>query len=252
LHYRWSPDSGLSTAEIADPLVSIGESRTYTVTVINEAGCTAQQTLTVNVQEREDIRAEIVGQNEKVEPGESSAITFQIWSRFKELNSFKAAIHYDSAVFQYIPNSAAFLLGSVNNWQISAEESQPGKLLISANGSIPVQTAILGFEITAYLARQTDPNLILKLEEVNGAPVLVESHCMEIQVKSAELTLDDICAGDLRLINISSVQTELQAITPNPVTNNVVQIYYSVAIPGDISLEIYNQQGSAFAIPEKG
>jgi len=106
--------------------------------------------------------------------------------------------------------------------------------------------------ISVYLARKTDPNLILKLEEVNGETVLVESHFMEIQVKYAELTLDDICAGDLRLINISSVQTELQAITPNPVTNNVVQIYYSVAIPGDISLEIYNQQGSAVAIPARG
>lgn len=241
--YSWNPSIGVSDPAIAQPLVTATATQLYTVTVTNESGCSVSQTVTVFVKEKENIRAEIVGQKRHVEPGENSSITFQLWSRFKELDSFKVRITYDKSVFQYVHNSAAFLLGTVGNWQIQAEEKEPGELTISAGGTTPLKNTILGFNLAAFLGEQSFKNVTLHLDEINGAPVETDNICMEIDVKSDSLQLDDICAGELRLIKLGNAQTQLQSISPNPSTGSSLKIQYSVGIAGEASVEIYDHKG---------
>lgn len=47
--YQWSPASGLSCTNCANPIATLNSSATYTVVITNSFGCTAQQNFTVNV-----------------------------------------------------------------------------------------------------------------------------------------------------------------------------------------------------------
>jgi hypothetical protein len=47
--YSWSPATGLSNANIANPVASPSATTTYTVTAMNAAGCSGTATVTVNV-----------------------------------------------------------------------------------------------------------------------------------------------------------------------------------------------------------
>ena len=49
VEYRWSPSTGLSSATAATPTASPTSTTTYTVTVMDEFGCTATDQVTVNV-----------------------------------------------------------------------------------------------------------------------------------------------------------------------------------------------------------
>jgi gliding motility-associated-like protein len=47
--FQWSPATGLNDPEIADPVALLNESQKYTLTVTSESGCTAKDTIRVNV-----------------------------------------------------------------------------------------------------------------------------------------------------------------------------------------------------------
>ncbi|MES2764957.1 MAG: PKD domain-containing protein [Bacteroidota bacterium] len=250
--YTWVPSIGLSDPNIARPIVTATTTQSYTITVENETGCSTTKTLTVNVREIEKVKAELITQKKAVIPDQSTSVTVQIGAQGKALTSFKAKVKYDRAVFRYIQKSIAFLLGTINTWEIHAEEVTPGELLIEAEGATPIQNMIIGFDFITYLDKQTDENVLLEITEVNGESTQIENRCRTITTKSAVLKVQDICGGELRLVNISLDSTYLLAISPNPATENAVRIDYSIGIEGDAAMEIYNQQGILVATLLKG
>ncbi|HYF02402.1 MAG TPA: T9SS type A sorting domain-containing protein, partial [Patescibacteria group bacterium] len=247
--YSWFPPQGLDRTDIADPVVFAQKPMTYTVTVTNAQGCSSIKTVQVNIQERERIRGELVSQKLAVEPDEPSALTLQLWSRITPFTSFKARIRYDKTVFQFNPSSDTLLLGTISTWQIRAIEEGPGELVLMAEGTTPVQNLIAGFELNTFLARQRDKEIRLLLEEVNGHNISEGDSCRDVVTRSTEIALEDICAGAIRFVRLGENVTNLYDVFPNPVTSSVLNISYSIGIPGNVSLKIYDSRGTPVITP---
>jgi len=66
--YSWSPATGLSDANIADPVANPTDTTTYTVTVSNSSACTATASVTVNVLQKPVANA---GPDKEITQGQS-------------------------------------------------------------------------------------------------------------------------------------------------------------------------------------
>ncbi|MES2765870.1 MAG: T9SS type A sorting domain-containing protein [Bacteroidota bacterium] len=238
--YSWTPADGLSQTDIQNPVVTAFKNRDYFVTVTNATGCSATKKISVSVK---TLNANLQAEKEALGPDETTSVKFLLKQEnfLKGITSFKATVTYDMKVFQFTQQSQKFLKGTDNTWEITAKQVN-GELLIAAHGQTPITEVELGFELTAYLAKQLDDNILLKLTEINGGNFIEES-CDAFQIKGTKILLKPVCAGDMRLVNIGEFQTQLQQVTPNPVSEETAEFEYSVGVEGDIIIEIYNQRG---------
>ncbi|MES2766414.1 MAG: T9SS type A sorting domain-containing protein [Bacteroidota bacterium] len=253
LNFQWSPADGLSNANIQRPLVTVSKTQIYTITVTNNLNCQTIKTLTVTVSQKEKITAALKAETEEIAPGESTVVKMSLKAEnpANEITSFKARIHYDAKVFQFNENSEKFLKGADNTWFLKAKITVPGELLIEATGITPFSETEIAFEITAYLAKQTEENILLKIEELNGE-ILQEQMCRTIEIQPAKLLLKEVCGGDIRYVKVGEFQTALRAISPNPVHEEKAEIQYSVGIAGNVELMMYDQRGNCVQTLFKG
>jgi gliding motility-associated-like protein len=97
--YQWSPPQNLSNPNVSNPVATVVQEITYTVTVTDENGCENEASVTVQVIEREDCRVESLyipnafspngdGQNDVLFvrfQGDIDRLDFKIYNRWGEL-----------------------------------------------------------------------------------------------------------------------------------------------------------------------
>jgi hypothetical protein len=245
LTYEWSPADGLDRTDIPNPLLTVVKNQAYTLKVTNQNGCTTFKSIAVKMDTEQKITAAIKTSVPSVEPGEASDITLTLRSENSErgITSFKARVNYERGVFRYRNPTVKFLKGADTGWVITAVETAQNGILIEGRGTTEIFDAAAGFELEAFLAKQTDVNILLKVEEINGIATLGEQPCRTVAVTSAMLDLNMVCGGDLRLVSVGEYETHLQAISPNPVIGENLTIEYSIGIESPVKLEIYDQRG---------
>jgi len=241
ISWSWTPMTGLSNPNIQNPIVTAFKSETYTVKATNKAGCEITKEINVTVTPKATITAVLKAGKPELEPGESTLLQLLLKAENSEaITSFKASVSFDSNVFQFTKNSEKFLKGADNTWLLQADIIAPGELEITANGQTPIATSEISFELTAYLAKQTSENILLKLTEINGEVLTEEEMCRTIETESTKLVLKEVCAGDMRLVHVGEIETFLKAVTQNPVTSETNAIDYYFGIEGKKPAEIQN------------
>ena len=231
---EWFPATGLSRTDVFNPVVITDETRTYYVKVTNINGCSTEDSLTVKVIPKEKITVSFAPGISEISPGESVSITLRVLSEnsAEGITSFKAKVLYDNSVFQFTDGKTSFLKGGDNSWTISLKRTAPSEATIEAAGVTPIVDFEIALQLTGYLGKQTDENIVVKLNEVNGESTESLLSCRKIESTGISMVLKDVCAGDLRLVNLGKYKTLLQQVSPHPVSDEEATIHYTVGIAG--------------------
>jgi hypothetical protein len=79
--------------------------------------------------------------------------------------------------------------------------------------------------------------------EISQTVTVADNSCLKIESKAGYLTVNPVCGGDVRRINISGITYALQSVNPNPVTTEQVEIEFSVGLSAYTVIEVYNSMG---------
>jgi PKD repeat protein len=243
VQWSWTPATGLSDPNIQNPIITAFKNQTYYVIARNAAGCETTKSLRLEFTPQESITAVLKADKSELEPGESTTLHMLLKiENSSGVTSFKATVSFDSKVFKFADNSAKFVTGADDTWRVMAT-TLDGELYIDAHGQTPIIESDIALKLTAYLAKQQSDFFVVKVIEINGEEVVKPDLCRTVTEGFTAIILKDVCAGDLRLVNIGEFPTELKQVKPNPVSTESVEIEYSIGNEGDVALELYDAQG---------
>ncbi|MES2767140.1 MAG: hypothetical protein V4642_14790 [Bacteroidota bacterium] len=248
MSYAWEPPDGLDRTDIARPIVTgDGKTRVYTVTATNEHGCTVKRNLTVHSGVTEEITVEIASASARPEPGSRPTVRMHIFSGGsiqKGITSFVAHMKFDPAVFQFEKGSITSITGFDKSWAFNAIENPRGEITIQGQGNTPVFDGSVALYFNTFLGRQTDSTLYFTIDTIDGESTFKNNLCRSFRLIGNELKLiaGDVCGGSMRFVNLLPFENALNAATPNPIQNES-ELEYSVAMDGEVALQLYNPAG---------
>ncbi|HYF04147.1 MAG TPA: choice-of-anchor D domain-containing protein [Patescibacteria group bacterium] len=81
--------------------------------------------------------------------------------------------------------------------------------------------------------------------EIRHTVTAYNNRCLKIESRSGFLTVNPVCGGDVRRINISGITYALQSVSPNPVPGgSMATVQFSVGLKGHTVIEVYNAMGT--------
>ncbi|GBD07432.1 hypothetical protein HRbin21_01257 [bacterium HR21] len=158
------------------------------------------------------------------------------------VRSFVAEVRYNSTLLQYIPGSLERGTVLDATWQLQAQEipetGNMARLVLSAAGQTPIagDGELLRFRFQTYLgeALRIEPQLQLRLPEREA--------CVEVTTRPNRIELAG-CFVNGRLIRLSPEGYMLRPIQPNPVSDGVLSVEYSLGFEAPTRLEVLNSMG---------
>lgn len=125
--------------------------------------------------------------------------------------------------------------------------TRPGRLVLDVTSPTPLNGATAGKLLSMDFGVVFNANLerSVDVESVNftGADV-----CATIAVTGDEIAISPICGLNLRLIDlIDGAKYALAAPTPNPVTGDLAEFEYGIAIAAPTTLELFDAGGNRVA-----
>ncbi|HYF03714.1 MAG TPA: T9SS type A sorting domain-containing protein, partial [Patescibacteria group bacterium] len=243
--YQWNPSFGLSDPNIARPVVTASiDISEYNVTVTNEAGCSTTKTVRVNALPGEKIKVSLTTPKKAIDPGESikALVTIQAENTPDGIRSITLAIEHDEKIFKITPDNPVFKTSVDASWWIAGRYEAPGRYLVKAWGDTPLTEAVAELELTGYLAEKDSDSLSLTILDVSETPP-DSQFCRVLMSSGIPLSVNEVCGGNLRLVNIGSFQTALYGAGPVVETGGYATVRYSLGLGGFAMLGLYNVHG---------
>ncbi|MES2767231.1 MAG: T9SS type A sorting domain-containing protein [Bacteroidota bacterium] len=250
--YRWSPGEGLSDTEISNPLAFPLKTTDYTVETENEWGCKAFKNIRVIVLEKENITFSLKTNSSPVKVGEVQNLICTFTSDQEGIHEFAITMRCQPNLLKINPQSIAKTFGFTNDWEISCVEISAGEYRIEAKntGAGFLKSGEFHINSDVYLAKVLDSTIHLEINSVNNQPV-AENTCFVAKANNAEIHVDNVCGGDMRLISLSEKEFALRQNIPNPAGSETM-IEYSIGLECNVSLVLYNSMGEIVQVLKEG
>lgn len=196
--------------------------------------------------------ADVFMQEHRAKPGNPVTVPLYLTAPDKAIIQAKTAsfrLTFDESLLQYSTFSkdgSAATAGVVTVNQVS-----PGVIDVAITNMQPQGTekSLLSLVFGTFLGKKASTDLALSSVKIGN------QDCPEVlnvqSVKNGTFILDSLCGLDVKTLSGTGNVFALREIFPNPMTDNGV-IEYEVAVPGFVSLILYNTQGERVATLAEG
>jgi hypothetical protein len=241
--YQWSPAEGLSCTDCADPIASPTATTVYRVSGGGAEGCTATDSVVVEVGSQQVVRGHI-GRDYRAFPATPLRIPVVLDDAItaRGIDTLEISLSYGINILRL--NGVDLAGGLLNGWQLEPLSTAPGNYRARIIAPVGVQAqgmgTLLTLEMAAYLADSLTSELPMTVQ-------LVGSECQRIEIAPGRVALDSVCGMTLRLVWMSADKYSLSQNDPNPF-NPTTRIAFSLAFDGPARLEVFDAVGNRVAV----
>lgn len=246
--YVWTPSTGLHNPASPSPIASPSVTTLYHITVTDENGCEATDSVLVKVRPLATAVLSLGAPASIVHFGEDVEVTVQVANIDSErdtVTSFTIALSYDSRSLRYRMSSLTVGPAAIG-WTITpTDDGTIGLLTLHGNGSFLQSGTICSFTLTPYLSQET---AIEHRAAINFERVAIESNpCLTWETQNTSITVPEFCSSNLRAVRIGEEYTLGQNM-PNPARDEI-HIEYTLGLEAFTRLALYNGYGEEIAVP---
>jgi hypothetical protein len=240
--YSWSPSTGLSCTDCADPKASPTTTTTYTVMGTNADGCTASDALTVTVGGGNIVQAHIA-RNHHLLPGTSTIVPVVLDEPISSsIDTLLFSLTYNRGMLRLRKVERGGLL--LDGWQQDVIADTLGgialRYIASGGGQALSAGELLSLRFDGYVGDAT-------ASELPFSVVLPNQSCVSVAASVGRILLDSICGLSYRMIEIDTNAYVLKSPRPNPF-NPTTEIEFSLGLDGPTRLEVLNGSGERVAV----
>lgn len=239
--YQWSPADGLSCTDCPEPIARPSQTTTYTLTVINAAGCISSDRVRVGIRGYKVFDA-YIPQNYRTAPGGVIAVPVMLRdpSAIDMADTLVLGISYRATVLRLQSANGVLLAGwqtetitdSLGAWKVRFIAPQGWQ----SNGT----DTLLMFQFNAYLGDTLIVDIPLTAEIANAG-------CTGLQTSPGRVMLDSICGLNFRMIELIPGFYDLKPNRPNPF-GSLTSIEFSIGLDGPARLEVLDARGEPIAL----
>jgi hypothetical protein len=165
----------------------------------------------------------------------------------------KIMVGEDFEQMGYSITKTTFSFDPVSNRE-TARITLQGTQDLSRNFNRDLEMVRLAFDSFLPIYTDMDNNLVVKAKEtIIEHQILADDDCVSFRNSYCTVRLDDVCADNIRPIQISATKYNLGQVNPNPVGSDGADIVFSVGgknIPTEIRM--YNAQSELVSVPFTG
>jgi len=242
--YRWAPDLGLSCSDCRRPIASPSTTTQYIVSVTNEFGCEASDTIIVAVDRSPRHVRLHIPRGLAVYPGIRRTIPVILDDRLDDaaVDTLEFSIEYAKGMLLLQDVTTDGTL--TNGWSIDVIEQHAGLYhvrLIAPNGTTLRGTGtLIDLNFGTFIGDVSSSELPFTVD-------LISAPCTEVVTDPGDIRLDSICGLNFRLIEASAASYALEPNRPNPF-NPTTEIPFSIGLDGETRLTIHDASGALVAV----
>jgi hypothetical protein len=246
--YLWTPSVGLDNPASRTPIAFPSTTTLYHVTVTDENGCVATDSVLVNIRPQSTITLSLDVPSGTVQFGEDVQVILRadnIDPQRDTITAFTIVISYDPLSLRYRTSSLT-AGAAANGWTIiPTDNSQTGLLTLQGSGALLQSGTICSFTLTPYLSQETATEHIAAIRFNNVA--VASNDCLSWQTVDTDIIVPDFCSSTLRAVRLGA-DYALEQNTPNPARDEI-QIQYTLGLDAFTRLALYNAYGEEVAVP---
>jgi hypothetical protein len=248
--YLWSPAIGLSCTTCKNPTAAPPVTTTYHLTVTNNNGCTAFDSVTVHVNQAPRRVRAYIDRNYAAYPGTMIKVPVVLEDNLDSayISSFLFTVNYEPAMLRLgngAPVDLPLLIGGtlVNGWSVNVITDKDG--LFKARFTAPAGKYLRSNGVLMNLRFLT----FLGANPISLLPFTIEldsARCTELVLSPGRVQLDSVCGINSRLMTVNADGYALKQNAPNPFNRNTT-ITFSLGLDGPTRLELFNASGQKMA-----
>lgn len=235
VRYEWSPPEGLSCTDCPSPVVRVDDTKTYTLTVYDDNGCTATDQVTVTVDNTLRVIRASIPRNRSVLPGQTVVLPVILDnSDGADLpNEFEVEVRYEGSIMVLRELLQA---GTASDGMVdSIIERRPGYIRFKLKGTTKAGNIVIQLRFSTWLGDRIQ-------SEIPFSITLPERSCRIVESTPGLLNLDSVCGLEFRLIEWSGSSKNSLSNTPDPV-QDFTRIHFNLALDGPALLEFFSSDG---------
>jgi uncharacterized repeat protein (TIGR01451 family) len=240
--YRWSPATGLSCTDCPDPIASPDVTTTYSVTVTNAGGCTAQTQVTVIVDSTGVVVPAHIARDYRVRPGSTIRVPVVLDAPLDPSDVSRLQFHIAPVAAPFEIRGIALGGTLLDGWHIDSTGDASGMTLTltaSAGQYLKGTGSLLDLLVAGYLGSADSTSITFDV-------TLPGRRCPSIVAVPGLARLDSLCGLSLRLIEMTGAKYALGDARPNPVSGTTA-IAFSLGLDGPTSMIVRDGQGTIVA-----
>jgi len=237
----WSPADGLDCPACISTAARPTTSTTYIVSVFNDLGCSASDSLSVSVDPGSLSARATINRTLRVQPASFVRVPVRLLDPLDaaRISSLDLTISFDPRILRFaMPDLGRTLL---DGWKIDNLDVDDLHGTISARFSAPTARTLDGSGPLLYLIFRGFLGSV-DSSEISFQIGLPEHPCTVVETSPGLVRIDSICGLSLRLIEGTAENYSLEQNRPNPF-NPTTEISFSLGLDGPTRLAIFDRTG---------